>query len=812
MALKKYTGVRVGLPADKTHPVIPGTNGQGTGPGGGYEGPGYKPGRGGPIVATPTITPHGGSFIDTVSVTLECTTNNATIFYTTDGSTPTDASIRYTGPFTLITSSTVKAFAIKHGKQNSGVAVADFAVLPASLVEITVTGADVVNFGENQQLTATGHYNNGSTANITDFVAWTSSNPSDVNVDDLGLVTGMGAGSAEITAYLDGVYNIPPHFMSCVVALQTVTITGRSAMNIGDRVQFVAYGTYVDATAQDITNLSTWASSGTHVTVNSTGSVTAVSEGTNAITAQLDAIWGTQVVSVLNPLMSILVWGPTSVNKNEATQIYATGTYADSSTQDLTASVSWLIGDTNILTVDPGGQVNGVEVGQTTVEGFINSVFSPPHTMDCVVYPLALNVLGPPVVDVGETDNYTAQITYNDFSNADVTATAAWLSTDESKFTVVTGAVTGVGNGVADLIATESSVSGTLTVAVQNPIVLTSLSVDGAGTVTEGLSETLAATGTYSDFSTNDITNSATWQSSNSGVISSTGNGGVLGVAAGNADIVANVGAISGTHAMVCIAALPPANGTVAEWFSFEEAAGAPPWQSYFNAGTNVLPDDMFDPGVTFAQPGGKIGQCLEIVPPAAPGARNITQMPSTASSAMVTGVSIVGWLRITDIASASGRVAFYYVGYTGVMDPPNLIFGTKVFTMYAYWNASINDLEFGVYDNNDFNVIQHNVSWTPVQDQWYFIRLAYDASTGNLAWQVDNDAEVLAPTPAIYTPANHDTGRLQMMVTGDGVGPNSKMSVDELALFTRYVSAGEHLTIWNSGTGITPDQHVEPS
>jgi hypothetical protein len=805
---KLTTGVRIVDLADKTHPVTPGTNAQGTGPGGGYDGPGYKPGRGGPIVATPTITPNGGTFIDSVLVTLECTTNNATIFYTTDGSTPTANSTRYIGPFTLITSSMVKAFAIKNGKQNSGVATADFAVKPATLIEIIVTGPDLVGFGLNVQFTATGHYNNGSTANLTEVVAWTSSNPSDVNIDDLGLATGMGAGSSEITAYLDGVYNVPPHLINCVVNLQAISIDGPASMSIGQQVQFVSYGTYEDTSVLDITNSSAWASSGTQATVTSTGSVTAVSTGTNNITSVIGAIGGTHVLEITNPLIALSAWGPTTVNKNEATQIYATGTYADNSTQNLTGVVDWSVEDTNVLTVDPGGQVNGIEVGQSRVEAYIGAIISPSHNMQCVVYPLALNVIGPPVVDVGATTPYVAQITYNDFTNADVTGTAIWMSTDESKFTVVTGNVTGVAPGVADLIATESTVSGTLTLGIQNPIVLTAISVDGAGTITAGNMDTLAATGTYSDFSTGDLTNTASWASSNSGVVSTTGNV-VFGVAAGNADIVATSGAISGTHAMVCLPM--PVSGTVAEWFSFEEVAGAPPWQSYFNAGTNILPDDPFDPGVTFAQAGGKIGQCLEIIPPAAPGARNITQVPSTSQAVMQTGVSIVGWLRITDIVSGSGKVALYYVGYTGVMDPPNS-FGTNVFNMYCYWDASQNSWSFGVADGNYFDQVQMNVPFTPVQNQWYFVRFAYDAITGNLAYQLDNNAEILAPSPAIFTPANHQTGRLQMMVTGDGIGPNSKMSVDELALFTRYVDSGEHLYIWNSGNGITPDQYFPPA
>src|SRR6185295_14944417 len=69
-----------------------------------------------PQVATPTISPNGGSFTGSVSVTLATSTGGATIRYTTDGSTPTSSlGTLYGGSFSLTSSATVRAIAYNSG-------------------------------------------------------------------------------------------------------------------------------------------------------------------------------------------------------------------------------------------------------------------------------------------------------------------------------------------------------------------------------------------------------------------------------------------------------------------------------------------------------------------------------------------------------------------------------------------------------------------------------------------------------------------------------------------------------------------------
>lgn len=79
-----------------------------------------------PVAAAPTFSPAGGSYSGPQSVTLSDTTSGTTIYYTTDGSTPTTASTEYTTPIAIGTTETLSAIAVKAGYTNSAVSTATY--------------------------------------------------------------------------------------------------------------------------------------------------------------------------------------------------------------------------------------------------------------------------------------------------------------------------------------------------------------------------------------------------------------------------------------------------------------------------------------------------------------------------------------------------------------------------------------------------------------------------------------------------------------------------------------------------------------
>jgi len=74
----------------------------------------------------PSISPNGGSFASSQSVTLSTSTPSATIYYTLDGSAPTTSSTQYSGAITISKETTLKAIASAPGFLQSSVSSATF--------------------------------------------------------------------------------------------------------------------------------------------------------------------------------------------------------------------------------------------------------------------------------------------------------------------------------------------------------------------------------------------------------------------------------------------------------------------------------------------------------------------------------------------------------------------------------------------------------------------------------------------------------------------------------------------------------------
>lgn len=183
-------------------------------------------------------------------------------------------------------------------------------VTPATLTSITVTPTNPSIIKRTTvQLTATAHFSDSTTEDLTSQVSWTSADNTIAKVSDRlrtkGLVTGMRVGSALITATLDGVQG------STTVTVTRATLTAitvrpaNPTMDVFDVLQLTANGHFSDGTIRNLTQLVNWVSSNpkvAHVISSSwhhNGLVFAWRPGKTTVTATFGDVEGSTVVRVV---------------------------------------------------------------------------------------------------------------------------------------------------------------------------------------------------------------------------------------------------------------------------------------------------------------------------------------------------------------------------------------------------------------------------------------------------------------------------------------------------------------------------------
>jgi hypothetical protein len=242
-------------------------------------------------------------------------------------------------------------------------------------------------------------------------------------------------------------------------------------------------------------------------------------------------------------------------------QFTATGVYTDNSTRDLTGQVTWASSASTVAAVSNAAGSNGLVtaagVGSTTVSATSGSVTGT-TTLTVTAATLVSIEVTPPaaVVANGLTRQFTATGVFSDNSTQDITTQVAWAS---SNVTVATasdaagsmGLAIAVGVGATTIAATSGGVSGSTTMTV-TPARLVSIEVSPVtASITNASTQQFAATGVFSDNSTQDLTTQATWESSNVAVATVSNAAGSIGLATavgvGAAPIGATLEGVSGS-------------------------------------------------------------------------------------------------------------------------------------------------------------------------------------------------------------------------------------------------------------------------
>ena len=232
-----------------------------------------------------------------------------------------------------------------------------------------------------------------------------------------------------------------------------------------------------------------------------------------------------------------------------------TAIYADSSTANVSSSATVTSSATTILTVS-GTTLTGVKAGTATITAFYQgrTATAPVTVFDSPLQSISVGAVQP--IAIGGTVNLVATGVFANGNKQDVTAQATWSSSDATIATVgntgtTKGVVIGVAAGTVTVTATIQAISGTVQVSV-TPKKITSIGITPPQLILQrGAGRSFNATAVYDDNSTADVTQQATWSSSDTGVLSVVASGANAGrataLAAGTATVTATLGGINGT-------------------------------------------------------------------------------------------------------------------------------------------------------------------------------------------------------------------------------------------------------------------------
>jgi hypothetical protein len=175
-------------------------------------------GTGGGPTAAPTFAPTAGTYTGPQSVTISDATSGATIYYTTNGTTPTTASTVYTGPISVSASETLEAIAVASGQTASAVASAAYTIAPPKTATPTFTPA-AGTYTASQSVTiadatagATIYYTTNGTAPTTASAVY--SGPISVGASEtleaIAVAAGQAASTVATAAYTINTGSTPP--------------------------------------------------------------------------------------------------------------------------------------------------------------------------------------------------------------------------------------------------------------------------------------------------------------------------------------------------------------------------------------------------------------------------------------------------------------------------------------------------------------------------------------------------------------------------------------------------------------------------
>ena len=228
--------------------------------------------------------------------------------------------------------------------------------------QLTPTSTSLVNGRTTKFTVVKRTFTNGTQTNgqdVSSTFTWTSSNTSVATVGSNGVVTGVGKGTATITAKygettLTGTVTVTPAYTYELVLNRTSMSMAKGATG----TIVATYKTYADGVLESSTNVTsaaTWSSGNTSVATVSGGTVTGKGAGTTTITATYNSKSATCSVTVVGSATLSLGWTSATMEKGSVrTNAAIYNPNNGTASTNVTSSAVWTTSNAGVATAGSG--------------------------------------------------------------------------------------------------------------------------------------------------------------------------------------------------------------------------------------------------------------------------------------------------------------------------------------------------------------------------------------------------------------------------------------------------------------------------
>jgi trimeric autotransporter adhesin len=349
-------------------------------------------------------------------------------------------------------------------------------VVAANLVSISVTPTpSSIAIGTDQQFSAVGSFNDGSTQLLTS-VTWSSSSSSVATINSSGLATAVGTGTATITAASGSVSGIAALTVTGATVTSITVTPANSNMPVGTTKQFTATASFSDGSSEDVTVAVLWGSSKPGVaSINNQGLVSSVATGGTTISAVLGSVTGTTNLTVTTVKLVGIAILPSNprIEARTFVKFSAVGTFSDGSTGGNLAGVSWKSSSPKVASMRSSGTAFGKRTGSATItagasglKGTTTLTVSNGTLVSVAITPANSTVSN------GSTQQFTATGTFSDSTTQDITLNVHWSSSHASVATIANapstaGLATTAGVGTTTIGANSGGITNSTSLTVQ---------------------------------------------------------------------------------------------------------------------------------------------------------------------------------------------------------------------------------------------------------------------------------------------------------------------------------------------------------